>query len=129
MASLRTEHAGAIGILLVLQALQIRFGPSSFPVTIWIDNAEVLDRAKNRKVGDNIKDHLVLDYDLWQAMNSLQALIHTPIRWEKVDSHIEEKTYKDGATPKGDQYSIRLNKVVDEWAGLTRQGNVGKCQQ
>lgn len=34
MVSLRAEHAGAIGILLVLYALQIRHGASLLPVTI-----------------------------------------------------------------------------------------------
>ena len=82
----------------------------------------MLDRAKKREAGNNIKDHLVLDYDLWKAMDSLQELIHTPLRWEKVDSHIEGRVYKEGTSPKGDQYSIRLNGVVDEWAGLARKG-------
>ena len=79
MVSLRAEHAGAIGILLVLYALQVRYGPSTSPVTIWIDNAEVLDRAIEREAGDNIKDHLVLDYDLWQVMHNLQTLVNTPL--------------------------------------------------
>ena len=102
MASLRTELGGAIGILLVLYSIQLQRGPSSLPVTIWIDNAEVLARAGTRTVGDNINQHLVLDYDLWRVMNSLQDLISTPLKWEKVDSHIEGRVYKDGVTPKGD---------------------------
>ena len=32
--------------------------------------------------------HIVLDYDLWQAINSIQALIYTPLTWEKIDSQI-----------------------------------------
>ena len=68
MASLRTELGGAIGILLVLYAIQVQRGPSSLPVTIWIDNAEVLSRAGTRQVGDNINQHLVLDYDLWRVL-------------------------------------------------------------
>lgn len=58
-------------------------------------------------------------------MDSLQALIHTPLKWEKVDSHIAGKVYKEGTLPKGDQYSIRLNTVVDEWEGVARKSNVG----
>ena len=128
MASLRSKHAGAIGIILVRYALQVRHGVSLLPVTIWIDNTEVLDRTKKNEVGDNINQHLVLDYDLWQAMDSLQASIHTPLKWEKVDSHIEGKVYKEGTSPKGDQCSIRLNMVVDEWAGVGRKSNVGGCK-
>ena len=129
MAFLRSEHTGEIGILLVLYALQVRHGSSLLHVTKCIDNVEVLDRAKNNEVGENIKQHLVLDYDLWQAMDSLQALIHTPLKWEKVDSHIEGEVYKEGTSPKGDQYSIHLNMVVDKWAGVARKSNVGGCKQ
>ena len=45
-------------------------------------------------VGNTIKNHLVLDYDLWRVMVGLIELIQTPIQWEKVDSHIEGKIYR-----------------------------------
>ena len=78
-----------MGVLLVLCALQIQRGVSLLPVTIWLDNAEVLERANNPIWDANVKKHLVLDYDLWQAMAGFQELITTPLKWEKVDSHIE----------------------------------------
>ena len=129
MSSLRAELGGAIGILLVLYTIQVQRGPSTLTVTIWIDNAEVLERAKAREVGENINKYLVLDYDLWQAMTSMQALISTPLTWEKVDSHIEGKVYTKGVSAKGDQHSIKLNKVMDGWAGTARKGNQGQCTQ
>ena len=46
MSSLHAELRGAIDILLVLYALQIQKGSSLLPVKIWIDNAELLERAK-----------------------------------------------------------------------------------
>ena len=98
-------------------------------MTIWIDNAEVLDRAQKWEAGDNIKDHLVLDYDLWQTMMNIQKLISIPLKWEKVDSHIEGKVFKEGVEPKGDEYSIRLNTVVDEWAGKAREAHRGQYPQ
>lgn len=49
----------------MIYAIQVQRGVSLHPITIWIDNAEVLERANNPKVGENIKNHLVLDYDLW----------------------------------------------------------------
>ena len=106
MASLRVELGGAIGLLLVIYALQIQRGASTYPILIWIDNAEVLERARNPAVGDNIKNHMVLDYDLWRVMVGLIELIQTPIQWEKVNSHIEGKIFKEGTIPKGDKYSI-----------------------
>ena len=51
MASLRAELGGAIGILLVIYALQVQRGASTRPILIWIDNAEVLERARNPVVG------------------------------------------------------------------------------
>ena len=125
MASLRAELGGAIGILLVIYALQVQRGVSDQMITIWIDNAEVLDRAQKWEAGDNIKDHLVLDYDLWQSLMSIQKLIHIPLKWEKVDSHIEGKVFKEVVEPKGDEYSIRLNTVADEWAGNARKAHTG----
>ena len=43
------------------------------------------------------------------------------LNWEKDDSHIERWVYKSGARPCGNKYSIRLNKMVDIWAGGARE--------
>ncbi len=71
---------------------------------IWIDNAEVLSRGKGSKFKDNIKGHMALDYDLWRVMKMLQKKITIPLRWEKVDSHIETRVYAEGKIPKGENY-------------------------
>ena len=42
MASPRAELGGAIGILLVIYALQVQRGAATRPILIWIDNDEVL---------------------------------------------------------------------------------------
>ena len=47
----------------------------------------------------------------------LQQRLSISIRWNKVDSHIETWVYKEGQSPAGDALSIRLNQVVDAWAG------------
>ena len=47
----------------------------------------------------------------------------------KFDSHIEGKVYPAGVTPKCDQFSIRLNIVVDKWAGMTKSASTGSCTQ
>ena len=78
MASLSAELGSAIEILLVLYTIQAQRGAFSLPVTMWIDNAEVLERANNTTVGDNIKNNTVFNYDSWQAMTSLQMLISIP---------------------------------------------------
>ena len=70
-----------------------------------------------------------MDYDLWQTMMNIQKLISIPLKWEKVDSHIEGKVFKEGVEPKGDEYSIRLNTVVDEWAGKARTSQSGQYPQ
>ena len=47
--SLRTEHGGVVGVLLVLYDIQIymgtRINPAEYKVKTWIDNAEVLARG------------------------------------------------------------------------------------
>ena len=79
MASLRTELGGAIGVLLVLYTIQVQRGDSTHPIKIWIDNGEVLAREGNILERGGVKQNLVLDYDLWQAISSLQTLITTPL--------------------------------------------------
>ena len=56
-------------------------------------------------------------------------MIKTPLQWEKVDSHIEGRVFKDGVKPKGDEFSIRLNTVVDGWAGIARAQHRGVYSQ
>ena len=102
-----------------------RGGVSTHPTLIWIDNTAVLERANNSVVGDNSKNHLVLDYDLWRSMVSLINLIQTPIQWGKVNSHIEGNIFKEDSQPKRGGYSIRLNKVVDGWAWRARESHRG----
>ena len=49
MTSLQAEHDGALGILLLLQAMNI-FYQETFPkeFTVYIDNSEVVRRGKKK---------------------------------------------------------------------------------
>ena len=80
-------------------------------------------------MGSIIKQHLVLDYNLWQTMASLQIRIKTPLIWGKVDLHIDTNTYKEGNKFNGDQYSIQLNTILDEWVTVARRSEVGGSRQ
>ena len=124
MSSLRAEHGGVVGILLILYAIQIYMGPietpESYTIKIWIDNTDVLDGGATKRCGKTLKERMVIDYDLWMVIQSLQNKVKFKLAWHKVDSHIETRTYKHGAKPQGDAYSIRLNQRVDVWAGETR---------
>ena len=73
-----------------------------------------------------MKDHLVLNYDLLREVEYLQSKIINPIKWNKVDSHINTRKYKEGQTPQGDIFSIMLNEVVDKWVGEVREAVVSK---
>ena len=48
-----------------------------------------------------------------------------PLRREKVDSHIEDRVYKEQQKPHGDKFSIRLNTVMDKYAEKTREAVIG----
>ena len=53
MVSLRAELSGAIGLLLVIYAIQVYMEGYEFPnyvIYVWIDNAEVLTRARSTDV-------------------------------------------------------------------------------
>ena len=96
--------------------------PKTYGVDMWIDNTEVLSQDNTQKIKDGVKGHFVLDYDMWRVMNMLQEKIVTPLRWNKIDSNIEENVYAAGAKPDGDEFSIRLNIVVDQCAEEARKG-------
>ena len=65
MTSLRAEHGGALGILLLLYAMNIHY-QTDFPptLTIYIDNSEVVRRGQTKVPRLGTKQQLVLDYDL-----------------------------------------------------------------
>ena len=48
-------------------------------------------------------------------------LIQIPITWNKVNSHIEGRVYKEGTGLKRDAFAICLNIQVDKWAGEIRK--------
>ena len=76
------EHAGAITILLILYAIQVHMvleNTLAGEITIWLDNAEVLSRACRRRIGKEIKDILVLDFNLWMEMDALLDCLRFPI--------------------------------------------------
>ena len=120
ISSLRIEHTVALTVLLVLYDIQMYMGSGNEElgeITIWLDNTEVISRARRTDKGNVLQDTLVLDVDMWPEMDSLQALIKISIKWEKVDSYIATRTYKLGVKPKGGKYVIQLNKYVDELVG------------
>ena len=55
------------------------------------------------------------------VMNMLHGKLIFPLRWNKVDSHIEMMVYKEGKKTTRDEFSIRLNTIVDMWAGAARE--------
>lgn len=103
MLSLRAEHGGVIGILLVLYAIQIYLGIedlSCYRVHIWLDNTNVLSRGKQGGKCSNVKTYLVLDYDFC-----------IDLQWHKVDSYIETKIIRGRGGAKGQEPSIFTMKV------------------
>ena len=97
MTSLRAEHGGALGILLLLHAMNI-FYQESFPkeFTIYIDNSEVVRRGQNKVPTMGIKQQLVLDYDLWATTERLQEALPCLIQWDWVKGHQTQGEGKTG---------------------------------
>ena len=66
MSSLRTEHAGALGVLLLLYGMHV-FSPDlpmPHELIIYIDNSEVVRRGGCPLPSLGVKQQLVLDFDL-----------------------------------------------------------------
>ena len=124
MTSLRTELAGAIAILLVLYAFQ-EVTSSTFPlITIWIDNLETLRRQQTPLANQTWRDMFALDFDLWHVLLEVQTWIKSPLKWEKVDSHVDQRA-PSSRSPKGNDLAWRLNEVMDTWANGEREVMTG----
>ena len=93
MTSLRTEHGGAIAILLLLQALHIHFPHLPLPpsLDIWIDNSEVVRRGQKHLPKLGIKQQLVLDYDMWATTHRLLQALSCKIQWKWVKGHQQQQ--------------------------------------
>mgnify|MGYP000264414649 CR=1 FL=1 len=88
MSSLRAEHGGALGILLLLHPIYTHFEADyHVKMTIFIDNAEVIRRGKKKVPKLGVKQHLVLDYGLSATTERLQAEMACNIQWEWVKGH------------------------------------------
>ena len=83
LTSLRAEHSGSIAILIILHMVTVRWGldESTPPVTIHIDNKEVISRMDAGLPGLSIKAHLVPEYDLWAEAIHLTDTLPFPVSW------------------------------------------------
>jgi len=66
ISSLRTEHGGVMGVLLLLYAMQIFYPhiPLPLELKIYVDNSEVVRRGARDLPSLGLKQQLVLDYNL-----------------------------------------------------------------
>ena len=123
MTSPRAEHGGALGILLLLQAMTI-FYEEDLPreLTIFIDNSEVVRRGETLVPRLGIKQQLVLDHDLWATIEQLQAILPCTICWKWVKRH---QTQGTGFTWK---VEVALNNFCDKKAEEARSlSPLGNC--
>ena len=119
MSSLRAEHAGIISLLLALLFFQSQIQPSAISITIHVDSAVVLDRIEHLPT-KALKDHDVLDYDLWILQHYLLKKIDFHLKWTKIKSHATEKQrLNQGLIPS------QLNEQVDTWATEAQQMRYG----
>ena len=83
MTFLRSEHGGGLGILFLLYAMHIFYTPLtlSHSITVFIDNAEVIQRGIDPTPTLRVHQQLVLDYDLWEATKRLEKILPCTIKW------------------------------------------------
>ena len=66
-------------------------------------------------------DTLVLDHDLWMLTREVQRRLGYAVKWEKVDSHLQEKLKADSKrVVQGNPLAWRLNEAADELARVQR---------
>ena len=118
MTSLRAEHGGALGILLLIYAMHIHY-QMDFPptLTIYIDNSEVVRRGKTAVPRLGIKQQLVLDYDLWATTERIITAIPCIINWKWVKGHQAQ-----GAGSRW-RLDVALNSFCDKKAEAARTLN------
>ena len=89
---------------------------------LWIDNGEVIRRAKSEDLPDHWRDTLVLDYDLWVLTCTVIQEMDLKVTWNKVDSHIQDKLKIDPTRKlHGNAGAWRLNEAADKLAGEQRE--------
>jgi len=97
LTSLRAEHHGSMAVLLLLHMLSKRWNipHGTPPVTILVDNKEVIDRMTSGLPGLSIKNHLVPDYDLWAEAIALVNTLPFPVHWKWVKAHQDTQKLDD----------------------------------
>ena len=67
MPSLRAEHGGVLGNLLLVYAIHIFYKDINFPLTmtVHIDNKEAIRRGQTKVQKLGVNQQFVFDYSLW----------------------------------------------------------------
>ena len=121
MSSQTSEHYGAIGIIVMVIILTIKYGipDGTHIIDIWMDNAEVLRRSGiTRTDALKLSDYDVKDYSLWRLMNDMVTLtvLTITLRFNKVKSHQDSNNNGEPLL-----LSEELNVRVDQIAAHIRQ--------
>ena len=81
MSSQQPEHCGLIGLLLTIYALcQVHdTTDDTIGIPVWIDNKEVLRRAKLKHLPHKFSKYSEPDFDLWSFTHALIQIIPVKI--------------------------------------------------
>ena len=124
MSTLTTESFGCLAILTMLHLLSAQGQLHKYegimnPVTIALDNQEVLDRTYNDPTETNISDFMCPEWDLWKMMRLLKRLLPIRVNFVKIKSH--QDVNEMGQTIHG-PYDLMttMNMEADKLATLAR---------
>jgi hypothetical protein len=120
ISSLRSEHYGAMAILLVILAIEWKYSirHTGF-ILLHIDNTEVVNRIKygvdNRMAADK---HSKTDFDVWYESHIITSTLNSTVcaKWVKghQDKYLQEKQGGVGPMPKEAHFNILVDRQAEQ---------------
>ena len=126
ISSLRSEHYGAMAILLLLLAIEWKYEVEATGyIVLHIDNMEVVNRTKFGVPACMSADkHAKTDFDIWNESHKINTMLQTTVcaKWVRghQDRFLQEKQGGVGPMPLEAHYNI----LVDRSADKCRMGSV-----
>ena len=119
ISSLRTEHYGALAVVLVVMAIEWKYsiGKTGY-VTIHIDNSEVVNRTKfGVSDGMSADKHAATDFDVWKETHTIIKKLNTTVcaKWVKghQDKMLQEQQGGIGPMPLEAHYNIMVDQMAE----------------
>ena len=119
ISSLRSEHFGALAIMVIMLALEWKYSlEATGHILLHIDNMEVVNRTKYGVDDAMAADkHIKTDFDVWNETHKITQMLHTNVcaKWVKghQDKYRNKKQGGVGPMPMEAHYNILVDRRAE----------------